>query len=214
LITETEDSAMRLAKLIKKPILVQPNTYSQAFSEFSFQEFIPRKISSPRLLCLSANYPHKNLRVLLEVARTLKHDFKFKCIFYLSISPFVEEFEDVKDYFVFLGPVDHYSIPKLYDESDFIILPTLLECYSAVFAESMISGRILLTSNLSFCSSICKDGSYYFDPLNPHSIANSIYEISGSVQVQKDLLLNQKRLAAELPHPSERGYFYLKCLNS
>ena len=51
-----------------------------------------------------------------------------------------------------------------------MILPTLLESFSATYIEAMFHGKTILTSDLDFARDVCGEAAFYFDPLNPQSI--------------------------------------------
>ena len=49
------------------------------------------------------------------------------------------------DWLLAVGGVDIRECPSLYEQCDFMFLPTLLECFSASYAEAMKMRRPILT---------------------------------------------------------------------
>ncbi|WP_083836560.1 glycosyltransferase [Nitritalea halalkaliphila] len=80
-------------------------------------------------------------------------------------------------YIHYLGHVSIETCPTLYEKSNFVFLPTLLESFSATYAEAMKMGKVLITSDLPFARGICEDAAIYVDPLNPKDIADKILEL-------------------------------------
>ena len=50
----------------------------------------------------------------------------------------------------YLGKININQCPHLYVQSDAVFLPTLLECFSASYAEAMLMKKPIITSDLGF----------------------------------------------------------------
>ena len=150
-------------------------------------------------LCLTHYYPHKNLETLLPVAAEIKE----RSLAYTIVTTI--EAEDHKraaklltrlhdqgltDIVTNIGRVRHADLAALYSQCDAMILPTLLESFSATYIEAMFHGKTILTSDLDFARDVCGEAAFYFDPLNPQSIVEAMVCAS-----QKDEI-RERKLAA------------------
>ena len=68
----------------------------------------------------------------------------------------------------------HRIAPMCTAQSDAMLLPTMLECFSASYPEAMVMKKPVLTSDLSFARSICGNAAIYFNPFDPADIADKI----------------------------------------
>lgn len=138
-----------------------------------------------RLLCLSNYAPHKNLEVLLPLARLLRKEKQAYTIV-TTIDPaqskrarqFLDTVakEGLEDFFVNLGHVAARDVPFLFEQCDALLLPTLLETYGLPLVEAMVNRRTILTSDFDFTRDVCGDAAYYFNPMDPHDIYRAIHE--------------------------------------
>ena len=69
-----------------------------------------------------------------------------------------------------------------------MFLPTLLECFSASYAEAMVMKKPILTSDLGFAHTVCKDAAIYFDPDNAYDVADKIISLMNSPEKQAELI--------------------------
>jgi len=191
-VLETSDAADRLSRVFHIPrrnISVVSNTYSTHFR--NLKEVAGTRTATDnetRLLTVSAFYPHKNLGIIRDVVPFLKGQ-RHKVRFCVTIPEhyFAAHFGGLEDYVTNLGPVNPEACPDLYKSSDFMFLPTLLECFSANYPEAMIMGKPILTSDLPFARDICRDAAVYFDPKDPEAIANAILDLIDDKARQEEL---------------------------
>ena len=69
-------------------------------------------------------------------------------------------------------------------------MPSLLECFSANYAEAMRMNVPIITTDLGFAHSLCGDAATYYAPLSPEALAEAIYEVCSSADLQKRLVSN------------------------
>lgn len=69
-----------------------------------------------------------------------------------------------------------------------MFLPTLLECFSASYAEAMVMKKPILTSDLGFAHTVCKNAALYFDPDDADDVADKIITLIHSPQLQAELI--------------------------
>lgn len=167
------------------------NTYNQIFDDSNkWTDIKLPKFDGVTMLCISANYPHKNLEISKEIAKILKKnypDFKFRFVFTLSD----EQFEvpvGLSDNFILLGKVDISSCPSLYSQSDICFQPSLLECFTATYVEAMRMGKPIITTDLEFAHGICQDAVIYYSPLSAEHAAECIYRLSCDKEFSKKLV--------------------------
>lgn len=147
----------------------------------------------------SAYYPHKNLDILVDVAYFLKNDFNFKLKFNFLINKESENWENivslaksknVEEFFSTYGVVPNVKMKELYIINDFVLLPTLAEASTAVYPESFISQKVLLTSDIDFARELCGNAAIFFDPLNAYDIAEKIVTTFKDQELQAQLIHN------------------------
>jgi glycosyltransferase involved in cell wall biosynthesis len=215
LIVETKDAKSKINKYINIPlekIFVVGNTYHPVYSKY-----ISNKVELPitesnifKLLVLSAFYPHKNLEIINEVIPILKSRTERQFIFYLTIGEddYIRNFHDPK-YIINLGPQKIDDCPRLYEKSDALFLPTLLETYSANYPEAMIMKKPIITSGFDFAKDVCKDAALYIDPLDPEDIANKIIQLSESKDLYDALIKKGEQRLMELETSESRAVKYM-----
>lgn len=189
-IVQTVTAKKRLSTYydIRTDILVIPNAIpSICFSDKIYQAEVNKfHYESFKLLYLTYYYPHKNIEILIDVAKKIKENKKNIKIF-VTISPtqhknvakFLKKIEDsnLEEYLINLGPIQYKNLPSLYQSVDGIIMPTLLESFSTSYLEAMCFGKLIFTSNLDFAIDVCGDAAIYFDPLNYNDIYNKVVDV-------------------------------------
>ncbi len=148
------------------------------------QRLVPRDPSARwTLLCLTRYYPHKNLEVLVPVARKLEElGSGGRILLTLAADQHPRarsllrriEREGLGHVLVNIGPVPMSSIASLYSEVDGLLLPTLLESFSGTYVEAMHYGVPVFTSDMDFARDVCGDAAVYFDPKSPESIVEAV----------------------------------------
>lgn len=141
------------------------------------------KPGAKRLLVLSKYYTHKNLEILIPVAKKIKNaGLNIQII--ITIDPHENHsaqnlinsisVNKVDDLIINIGTVPHSSVNSLYHVVDATLLPTLLESYSANYSDSLANGVPIFTSDRDFARIVCGDSAFYFDPNDSESIFKSI----------------------------------------
>lgn len=192
--TENEFISERLRKVLHgKSVYTVTNYYNQVFDE---KDRWSREISLPpfegmTLLTISANYPHKNLPIIVPTIHYLRERYpRFRFRFVLTITREqlgVEDEEAEKD-IVFLGGVPLTECPNLYEQCDIVFSPTLLECFSAVYPEAMRMGKPIITTDLGFSHSLCGEAALYYDALSPEAFGKAIYRLACDKDLRDDLI--------------------------
>jgi len=168
-----------------------------------------RSDDSIKLLLLSKYYPHKNLEVLLDLARLIR-ERKIPIQFSITIENdeayeariLLQEIkqQDAGDIIRNIGHVGLNNIANIYLGHDGLFLPTLLESFSGTYIEAMYFDKPIFTSNMDFALEICKDAAFYFNPLDANDIINVIISafsdpnvIAKKVKLGKEYILGYQQ---------------------
>ena len=195
LVVQTDDVKERVKKLLsKKSVFTVSNTISEHYlSPKKVGKKLPGKAKKQfRLLTLSAWYPHKNLSIIPKVLDVLIKKGHTNIVFVVTL-PKIDEAklhlaDKYKGQLLNIGPVKVEEGASLYQECDAMFLPTLLECFSASYAEAMQLKKPIITSDMGFAHTVCKDAALYVNPMDADDIALKIIELSTSYELQKDLV--------------------------
>lgn len=145
------------------------------------------------MLTVAANYPHKNLPIIVSVSHYLEEkypDLKFRFVLTIREQELPDADECVKRHILFLGPVKIEQVPYLYEQSDIMFLPTLLECFSASYAEAMVMKKPILTTDLVFARGLCGDAAFYYDAVSPSALGDAIVRLSDEPAFREHLVAN------------------------
>ena len=211
-ITESEDASLRLSKILndkKKKVFTVNNTYGNYFNDKLKES--KRYSDAFTFLTIANNTPHKNLRIIPEVIEELKKESIY-ITFVITIpnDEYMRIFKGYEKNVINLGVIKPEECPKAYAKCDAMFLPTLLEVFSASYPEAMKMRKPILTSNLGFAKSICKDAALYFDPINPKDIATKIKLLVEDKKIQEDLILKGKKRVLEFPNSRQRAEKYIE----
>jgi len=221
LITENKIVSDILAHKVTQPVFTVSNYYNQVFDDKSAwvkKHNLFEDDETINLLTISANYPHKNLAIIKKVIPVLRNNFpelKFKFILTIEREEFgIAENDPLNENIQFLGKVVINQCPDLYSQSNFLFLPTLLECFSASYCEAMVMQKPILTSDLPFAKSICGEAAFYFNPLDENEIANAIVHLYSDKKVQQDLINKGLQQLKTFDTAKERAAKYLNIITN
>jgi glycosyltransferase involved in cell wall biosynthesis len=86
-----------------------------------------------------------------------------------------------------------------------MFLPTLAECFSASYPEAMKMGKPIVTTDLGFARSICRDAALYFTPCDASSAAGQIARLIGNPTLQAQLRERGRLRVSEFDSPAQRA---------
>lgn len=158
-------------------IHVIPNCVSSLYFDPSVWKKINPSIGgnkkSYKIGYVGRDYPHKNTTILPKVKEVLHTKYGINADFYVTFTD--AEWQSKSSCFKKtirnVGALSPTQCPSFYSMMDAIIFPSLLECFSATPLETLIMGKPLFASDRPFIRDICGDFAYYFDPLDPASVA-------------------------------------------
>lgn len=192
--TENSFISVRLKKLFPKArIYTVTNNYNQVYDhpELWKKDIVLPSFSGLTLLTISANYLHKNLIIIrptIKILNQLYPELNYRFVLTMMEEQFDDGLTDEeRKHIVFIGKTSIDQCPYLYKQSDIMFLPTLLECFSANYAEAMKMEVPILTTDLDFAKSLCSDAAHYFSAISPADLADKIYLLSQDVALRENL---------------------------
>ncbi|MDZ7775707.1 MAG: glycosyltransferase [Bacteroidales bacterium] len=218
LITETDDVSSHLKKILpRKNIYTVTNYYNQIFDNPHnwIKDIQLPAFDGITLLMIAANYPHKNLEIIPKVISYLNSNyssFKFRFVLTINSEELPVKDKSIFEKIVFLGKVNIDQCPYVYQQSDFMFLPTLLECFSASYPEAMRMETPILTSDLPFAHGLCGKSAVYFNPVSAEDIAEKIVSLAKNEEQQIKLIEAGKKQLKSFDSSSERALKYLKII--
>lgn len=170
----------------------------------------PKPAGNPfTFLCLARYYAHKNLEILPKAVQLLaaRTSLPFRCLLTISRDqhPGARKLLDrieagaLSNVVRNIGPVDREKRAEVYRIADAVILPSLLESYSASYSEAMRFGLPILTSRRDFGQELCGTAAEYFDPLDPEDVARGMFKVLTDASLRRELSLRGRRIVAQLP---------------
>ncbi len=219
-VCETQDVSDRVVSLLKispKNVYTVNNNYSSAFYNFttniSLNLLKKKEHNEYRLLSPCSFMTHKNLKIINKVVGVIKQRLPdWNVIFVLTIDSDAFDInftKEAKESIINIGRIPVNLCPQIYSECDALFLPTLLECFSASYPEAMFMEKPILTSNLSFARSICKDAALYFDPLDVDDIVNKIIILITNESKKNELIKKGQIQLTNFDNASLRASKYL-----
>lgn len=161
-----------------KQIFVVPNVVDSLHFDKSrwIPVTLPPRSGKLRLGVVSRSYPHKNLGIFPNVQRSLRENHGIEAEFLVTMteSEFAECSVEFREVIANFGALDLAEVPSFNSQLDGVVLPTLLECYSATPIEALAARAPLFASDRPFIRDTVGEHANYFDPVDPGSIARSI----------------------------------------
>ena len=175
----------------KSIIRVVPNTISSLYENQSLWKKIklPNFTEShPILGFIGRPYLHKNIKILKDVNIYLQIKYNLTCNFLFTFTK--NEMDNLKftniPNFYSIGSIQVSECPSFYECIDFLIFPSLLECFSASPLEAKKMGTTIIASNYSFIREVCEDNAFYFDAMSYTSIGDKIFEVISNFKVNNN----------------------------
>jgi glycosyltransferase involved in cell wall biosynthesis len=212
-VVQTEDVNQRVRKALNTDkVFTVSNTYSSFYVNPSLEKkkLSPKFNGEFRFLTLTSYYPHKDLELIPKIASKLESMGITHLRFILTLKQ--EEFEAKivsHPYIINVGQVFPKDCPALYYECDALFLPTLVECFSASYPEAMVMKKPILTTDLGFARSICKDAALYYEPKNESDAVKKILQLTTDTSLRIKLTQNGIYVLKSFDTSSTRAKKYL-----
>lgn len=130
----------------------------------------------PYVLYVGNAYPHKNLGLLLEVARLLPEK-RFVCVgkedyFYKELKERVKSLQ--LDNVFFVGFVPDRLLPTLYREAESYFFPSLYEGFGLPALEALAFGTPVVLARAGALPEIVGEAGIFFNPKNIEEVKNKL----------------------------------------
>lgn len=177
---------------------------------------LPRHKSQLSLGIISRNYPHKNLKIFPEIKKIMKKEYNIEVSFFVTFDS--NEWHKCSNVFkenvINVGSLSLDQCPSFYSQMDAIIFPSLLECFSAVPIEAMMSKVPLFASDLPFIRDCCAEYCNYFNPLDSSNAAKVIKNFfSLSKSKRNDFVKSSYKYVQNFPDAAKRAEKYVNIIN-
>jgi glycosyltransferase involved in cell wall biosynthesis len=217
LIVELDHVKNRLLELFNvqdTKINVVNNCVSSLFFDTKKWTYIDYNLTKSDLILgiVSRDYPHKNLKILPEVASILnkKYNISIKFLITLNDEEWMNNNFKIYKCIYNVGSIKTDQCPAFYNLLDGVIFPSLLECFSATPIEAMIMKKPVFASDRLFVKQACDNFVNYFDPSCSNSIASCIYKYYYQNQLERSLFVDKAyNHALKYNNPSERAIKYI-----
>ncbi|WP_294819430.1 glycosyltransferase [uncultured Flavobacterium sp.] len=217
-VVQTDDINERLVKWLGNPdVHTVTNTYGSQYDRETSggAQFLPDNRGEEfRLLMLSSYYPHKNFEIINEIVSQLDYSKGGRAVKFVVTLPddvykrlFTEE---NRRHIYNVGPVKPVDCPQLYTECDAVFTPTLLECFSATYAEGMKMKVPIVTTDLGFAHTVCGDAALYFTPLDAGDAIKKILLLCNDEQLQRKLVEAGQESMKKFNSSRERAIKFLE----
>ena len=205
--TRTMAEKIKLKFNLKNDIAIIPNFISSENYNNNNKNFnLPAQ--GIKLLYLTHYYPHKNIEIFLPLAKKIKkQNLNYKIIITIDSNQHTEakkilkniKKQQLEDIIINIGSVKMVNIPSLYKQCHVLLMPTLLESFSACYLEAMLHKLPIFTSGKDFAREVCKDAAIYFDPFDPDSILNQLNKVLNNEKLKNEYIEKGIKRIKEMP---------------
>ena len=147
------------------------------------------------LLTLSKYYAHKGFQILPDIASHFPD-----CVFYVTLNmlevpiSLAEKIENTPN-IINLGVIPFDQVDQLNKNVDAYLLPTLLESFSSVYADSLTNNIPCITSDLDFAREALGDRGFFAKPFNVLSFVDAIH--NAKKHYRKPYILEERNMMLE-----------------
>lgn len=167
-----------------KNLHIIPNAYSNSFLNLKSQLARTSPTQEFRIFYPAAFYPHKNHEYFISLAESLckmKTKKAIKIIFtldkenYATLTARIPQ--EAKSFFENAGGLSEIELAQSYKNSDCVVFPSLIETFSAVFAETAIFELPLYVAKKPYSIDFFSDPEVLFDLGKPEVMASTIVRL-------------------------------------
>lgn len=166
---------------------------------------------------VSRAYPHKNLKILLAVARELTQlsTLRFQLFVTLNEDEWASFSPEYRATITNIGPLAVTQCPTFYQAMDGVVFTSLLECFSATPLEAMVMRRPMFASNRGFVRDCCAEHAIYIDPVDAKDIAAMMHDWFACKSDQERAIHVEQayRHVLGLPNSKDRALGYINIIN-
>ena len=176
-----------------------------------------------RVVLLSGYHPNKNIELLVNAACQLKKLGHPNIIFVTTLpedhagTKNLQQLASklgVSNQLYNIGPIPQSGCIELYRKANAAVLPSKLESFSNMIAESWATETPLLISDLSWAKSLCGEGAIYFKYMDKESLATELVELMFDDQRKSNVISAGKNQLENYPTSKERFLSYLSIIEA
>ncbi len=141
-------------------------------------------VRKPYLLYVGNVYPHKNIEGLLSAFSEIvveKPEFQLVLVgkedYFFKRLKHEVSLRNLKEKVVFTGFVTDTDLPSLYRQAAAYVFPSFCEGFGLPALEACQAGIPVVASNSSSLPEVLEDAAVYFDPHDPHDIAETVLSL-------------------------------------
>jgi glycosyltransferase involved in cell wall biosynthesis len=173
------------------------------------QNVVPRSGREPYVLIVTSNVPHKNIPRALQAFAEFKAldaggEIKLRMVGVSgSAAPLLDMAEKVgiREAVGIEPYLNETELQQLYRRALCVFVPSRMEGFGIPALEAMASGTPLASSNTWSLPEVGGDAAFYFDPLQPHEMAQALLHVCRDAPTW-ERLSKAGLERAELFHPS------------
>ena len=133
----------------------------------------------PYFLCVSSDYPHKNLSLLLRAYAWARTGHDLLLTGHRTKAPGIYELgPDPAPGVHYLGEVDRSALPALYQHAEAFVYPSTYEGFGLPVLEAMAAGTPVICSRLTSLPEVAGDAALYLDELSMEELALRLREVA------------------------------------
>lgn len=196
---------------------VVPNTVNRAVVDPALRAELQQDLRSGLppgavLLAYPARlYPHKNHALLPLVRERLEQrGVEARFVVTLTETEWQSMPERFRDACVNVGIVPVNVMAGIYQQSDAVFFPSLLESFSATPIEGLLLNGIVFASDRGFVRDVCGDRAVYFDPLDPDDAAEVLARVLCDDAAVARLRKRAEEIGDELITPRDRALEFVR----
>lgn len=183
-----KDALQKKYKIKPERISVTYEAVADSFLNTRASTYDPG-IKTPFIVHTGNLYPHKNIPVLVKAVNSLKG--RVRVAFICSRSVFAQRLPE-SPWAVYLGRLTDSDLLAVYAKATAYVFPSLIEGFGLPGLEAMAVGLPVIASNSSCLPEIYEDAAMYFDPRDPHELAQKIELMITDKEVRSDLIKKGK----------------------
>jgi glycosyltransferase involved in cell wall biosynthesis len=153
-------------------------------------------IDSPYILSVASLHPHKNLINLIRAYAMIKVRTNHKLVLvgmrgtaFKKLVKMIQSYQLEKD-IILTGYVPDEEVPYFYQLADLYVMPSMFEGFGIPLLESMKMSVPVAASNVTSIPEIGGPACAYFQPDDPHSIANIMLKVLFDASFKAELVHN------------------------
>lgn len=159
-------------------------------------------------------YAHKNIDFLGQVGNELQtHGVNVTFIVTITAEELASYSLDTQKFCQPAGVVTQKQLLSLYEKSDAVFFPSLLEVSSATPLEAMILGIPLIASDRKFIRESAQDAAWYFDPRCPQDAARAIINASRDIHESQKRSARGRHLVDNYSSATQRAEKYIQLIS-